>query len=305
MPIKLSKRRQLSLLVSFLALALISINIANLSRAQQRATTPAPVGGSVNDYDLVIKNARIVDGTGNPWFIADIAVKDKRIARIGRIDAASAARTIDAQGLTVAPGFIDVHAHVEGIYNQPDAENFVRMGVTSLVTGNCGNSTTDVAQFLGRIKDRPLAVNIGTLVAHGSVRGKVLGLEDRAPSSEEMQRMEALVEQAMRDGALGLSTGLIYVPGTYAKTDEIVALARVAARFGGLYATHMRDEGSEVMDAIRESIQIGEQANLPVEISHFKISSRKLWGRSTDTLGLVRDARKRGLQVTVDQYAYT
>lgn len=287
-----------AMLLTALTAAAVLLNFTAPSRAQQQSTTsPA--------YDLIIKNARIIDGTGNPWFISDIAVKDKRIARIGRIDAALAARTIDARGLTVAPGFIDVHAHVEGIYNQPEAENFVRMGVTSLVTGNCGNSTTDVSAFFGRMKDRPLAVNLGTLVAHGSVRGKVLGLEARAPSPEELQRMESLVEQAMRDGALGLSTGLIYVPGTYAKTDEVVALARVAARYNGLYATHMRDEGSGVMDAIRESIAIGEQANLPVEISHFKISSRKLWGRSADTLGLVRDARKRGLQVTVDQYAYT
>jgi N-acyl-D-amino-acid deacylase len=197
-----------------------------------------------------------------------------------------------------------VHTHVESIYSQADAENFVRMGVTSLVTGNCGSSATDVGKFLGRIKETPLAVNLSTLIAHGSVRREVLGLDERAPTPEELRRMETLVEQGMRDGAVGLSTGLIYVPGTYAKTDEVVALARIAARFGGLYATHMRNEGTEVVQAIRESIQIGEQAQLPVEISHFKISSRKLWGQSGQTLALVREARARGLQVTVDQYAY-
>jgi N-acyl-D-aspartate/D-glutamate deacylase len=256
-------------------------------------------------YDLVITNARIVDGSGNPWFRADVAVKDGRIVRIGRIAAAEASKAIDAKGQILAPGFIDVHTHVESIYSLPAAENFIRMGVTSLVTGNCGTSATDVSEFLGRMKEKPIAVNLGTLVAHGSVRRKVMGLDDRAPTPDEMKKMEDVVEQAMKDGAVGLSTGLIYVPGTYAKTDEITALARVVARYGGLYATHMRNEGEKVADAIRESIQIGEQAGLPVEISHFKISNKKLWGQSPMTIGLVRDARARGLMVTVDQYAYT
>jgi N-acyl-D-amino-acid deacylase len=264
-----------------------------------------PAGSQVVTYDLVITNARIIDGSGNPWFRADLAVKDGRIARIGRIAPASATKTIDAKGQILAPGFIDVHTHVESIYNLPEAENFVRMGVTSLITGNCGSSTTDVGQFLGRIQQKPLAVNLGTLVGHGSVRSKVLGLADRAPTADELKQMEAVVEQAMKDGAVGLSTGLIYVPGTYAKTDEIVALARVAGNFGGVYATHMRNEGDRVAEAIRESIQIGEQAGIPVEISHFKISNKKLWGQTPLTLGLVREARARGVTVTVDQYAYT
>jgi N-acyl-D-amino-acid deacylase len=256
-------------------------------------------------YDLVITNARIVDGSGNPWFRADVAVKDGRIVRIGRIAPSEASKAIDAKGQILAPGFIDVHTHVESIYSLPAAENFIRMGVTSLVTGNCGTSATDVSEFLGRMKEKPIAVNLGTLVAHGSVRRKAMGLDDRAPTPDEMKKMEDLVEQAMKDGAVGLSTGLIYVPGTYAKTDEITALARIVGRYGGLYATHMRNEGEKVADAIRESIQIGEQAGLPVEISHFKISNKKLWGQSPMTIGLVRDARARGLMVTVDQYAYT
>jgi len=256
-------------------------------------------------YDLVITNARVVDGSGNPWFRADLAIKEGRIKKIGRVATSEGRQSIDAKGQILAPGFIDVHTHVESIYNLPAAENFVRMGVTSLVTGNCGSSATDVAEFLGRMQTKPLAVNLATLIAQGSVRRKVIGLDDRAPTPDELKQMEAIVEQAMKDGAVGLSTGLIYVPGTYAKTDEIVDLARVAARYGGLYATHMRNEGDKVADAIRESIQIGEQAGLPVEISHFKISNKKLWGQSPMTLGLVRDARARGLMVTVDQYAYT
>jgi N-acyl-D-amino-acid deacylase len=280
-------------------LTALALGVFLFARVAVDAQSSAP------SYDLLITNARVVDGSGNPWFRADVAIKDGRIARIGRLKPETAVRTVDARGQILAPGFIDVHTHVESIYSQPAAENFVRMGVTTLVTGNCGSSTTEVAQFLGRIKEKPLAVNLATLIAHGSVRRKVMGLGDREPTPEELKQMESIVEQGMKDGAVGLSTGLIYVPGTYAKTDEIVALARVAGRYGGLYATHMRNEGDKVADAIRESIQIGEQAGLPVEISHFKISNKKLWGQSPMTLGLVRDARARGLMVTVDQYAYT
>ena len=260
---------------------------------------------STATYDLVITNARIVDGSGNPWLRADVGIKDGRIARINRIDPAQAQKTIDARGQIVAPGFIDVHTHAESIYSLPAAENFVRMGVTTLVTGNCGSSATDVGQFLGRIKEKPLAVNLATLIAHGSVRRQAMGSDDREPTPDETRKMEALVEQGMKDGAVGLSTGLIYVPGTYARTDEITNLARIVARHGGLYATHMRNEGEKVADAIRESIQIGEQAGLPVDISHFKISSKRMWGQTPMTIGLIRDARERGLMVTVDQYAYT
>ena len=295
----LSKRLMLS---SFHQLVSIAIAILIMPSPSVRSLAIPSLEGP---YSLLITNARIVDGTGNPWYHGDIAIKDGRIVAIGRIDRRDARQTIDAKGQIVAPGFIDVHTHVESIYSLPAAENFVRMGVTSLVTGNCGGSVTDVAEFLGQIKQKPLAINLATLIAHGSVRRKVMGLDDRAPTPEELKQMEAIVEQAMKDGAVGLSTGLIYVPGTYAKTDEIVDLARVAARYGGLYATHMRSEGEKVTDAIKESIQIGEQAGLPVEISHFKISSRNLWGQSPTTTGLVREARARGLSVTVDQYAYT
>ena len=256
------------------------------------------------EYDLLITNARIVDGTGNPWFRGSVAVRDGKIARVGRFTA-EAKETIDAGGKIVTPGFIDVHTHTEDIFSNPNAENFIRMGVTTLITGNCGGSATDIGEFLGRIKEKPLAVNLATLIAHGSVRAAVVGLDDRAPTAEEQQKMNEMVERGMRDGAVGLSTGLIYVPGTYAKTDEVVQLAKVASRYGGTYASHIRDEGNGVVDAIKEAISIGEQANMPVEISHFKISSKALWGQTPTTLGLVKDARSRGHAVTVDQYAYT
>lgn len=261
------------------------------------------VSASDTLFDFVIINARIVDGTGNPWFHGSIAVKDGRIAKVGRF-AAAARYLIDAKNQIVAPGFIDVHAHTEDIHTNPRAENFVRMGVTSLVTGNCGGSDLDIGAFLGRTKAKPLAVNIASLIGHNTVRSKVLGLDNRAPTAEEQTRMNELVEKAMRDGAVGFSTGLIYLPGTFAKTEEVVELAKAASRFGGIYASHIRDEGVEVVKAIEEAINIGEQARMPVEISHFKISSKALWGQSQMTLDLVRRARERGLAVTVDQYLY-
>ncbi len=285
-------------LVNFWIIALVVSALVSLS-------IPRPLSSTSATYDVVITNARIVDGTGNPWSRADIGIKEGVITRIGKINLSDATKVIDAKDQIVAPGFIDVHAHVEGIYTQPEAENFVRMGVTTLITGNCGFSQTGVAGFLGRTKETQLGINLGTLVAHGSVRQQVLGLENRAPTQEEQAKMEAIVEQAMKDGAFGLSSGLIYVPGTYAQTSEIVSLAKVVKRYGGIYATHMRSEGNDVVEAINESIKIGEEAQIPVEISHFKISSKLLWGKNQTTLDLVRNARKKGLQVTVDQYVYT
>ena len=279
---------------------------------------PVSTAAADDQFDLVITNARIVDGTGNPWFRGSIAIKDGRIAKVGLFEASvgsptvrkgsriySAKQIVDAKNHIVAPGFIDVHTHVEDIYNIPTADNFIRMGVTSLVTGNCGGSATDIAQFLGRIRERPLTVNLATLIAHGSVRAKIMGSDNRAPTADEQAKMDAVVEQGMKDGAVGLSTGLIYVPGTYAKTEEVVELAKVAARYGGVYASHIRNEEGGVIEAIKEAINIGEQAHMPVEISHFKISSKRLWGQTPTTLGLVKAARERGVTVTVDQYAYT
>jgi N-acyl-D-amino-acid deacylase len=256
-------------------------------------------------YELVIKNGRIVDGSGNPWFYADIGIIDGRVAKIGRIDASEAAQVIDAQNLIVAPGFIDVHTHVEnGITRMPTADNFLMMGVTTIVTGNCGGSWLPIGDSLRSLDTKGVAINLATLVGHNTVRRAVMKDEAHDPAPDELAKMQELVDQAMRDGAVGLSTGLIYIPGTFAKTDEIVALAKVAAKHNGIYASHIRNEGNEVVAAIREAIQIGETAGIPVEISHFKISSKKLWGQSRLTTSLIREARERGVQVTIDQYAY-
>ena len=256
-------------------------------------------------FDLVIKNGRLVDGSGNPWFYADLGIIAGKIAKIGWIDTSEAAQWLEAKDLVVAPGFIDVHTHVEGgIARIPTADNFIRMGVTTIVTGNCGGSWLPIGDSLRALETRGLSVNLATLIGHNTIRRAIMKDEARQPSADELTKMQQLVEQAMHDGAVGLSTGLIYIPGTFAKTDEIIALAKTAAQDKGVYASHIRSEGSEVVAAIKEAIEVGEQAGLPVQISHFKISSKKLWGQSETTTSLIREARDRGLQVTVDQYAY-
>mgnify|MGYP001627141227 CR=1 FL=1 len=256
-------------------------------------------------YDLLIRNGKVVDGTGNPWFYADVAIKDGRIAHIGKLDTAQAARVIDATGLIVCPGFIDVHTHIEGsVLEVPTAGNFVLDGVTSVVTGNCGSSAVDIEKFWRQLDSVKISLNVATLIGHNSVRRAVMGDEQRDPTPDELARMQQLVEKGMKAGAVGLATGLIYVPGTYAKTDEVVALAQVAAQHNGVYASHIRDEGDKVLEAIEEAINIGRLARLPVQISHFKVTYKPNWGRSVQTLERVEEARKQGIDVTIDQYPY-
>jgi N-acyl-D-amino-acid deacylase len=256
-------------------------------------------------FDLIIRNARVIDGTGHQAFWADIAVREGRIVKVGVVPGDTRSQVIDAHGAVAAPGFIDIHTHVESIYRSPTAENFIRMGVTSVITGNCGSSSLDVGAFLNSSYAQPLTVNLGTFIGHNSVRYYVMQNENRAPSPDELLRMEKIVERGMEDGALGFSTGLVYVPGAYSKTSEIVALSAVAARYGGVYATHMRDEGDGVFKALDEAIEISKQANIPMEISHFKITSKRLWGQSGSMLAIIRDARKEGVRINIDEYAYT
>ncbi len=256
------------------------------------------------DYDLVLRNGRIIDGTGNPARFADVAVKDGRIVTAGRVTGL-AANEVDAKGLVIAPGFIDVHTHAEDIDDLPRGENFVRMGVTTLVLGNCGGSVTNVGNFFRRIEKIQVSPNIATLIGHGTVRGRAMGGDfDRVPTAKELEQMEQMVEQAMQDGAVGLSTGLIYLPGTFAKTEEIIALAKIAAKHGGIYASHMRNEGAEIFQSLDELFRISREGGLRAHVSHIKLSGQSNWGQTEKVIVAIERARAAGLDITQDQYAY-
>ena len=257
--------------------------------------------------DILIRNGRLYDGTGNTWTLADVAVRGGRIVAVGRLPASYPADTVlDAKGLAVAPGFIDVHTHIEDDeMRQPTADNFLYDGVTTVVTGNCGSSRPDLRRYFHTLDSLRLSVNVASLIGHGTVRKAVMGRARRAPSEAELAQMEVLVDSAMRAGAVGLSSGLIYIPGTYSRTPELVRLARVAGRAGGLYATHMRNETDSVTFSITEALRIGREANLPVQISHLKLGGQQNWGRTESLLGLIETARQAGQAVTIDQYPYT
>ena len=256
-------------------------------------------------YDLVIAGGLVVDGSGAPARRADVAVRDGRIAAIGTIPGTQAREVLDATGLVVAPGFIDVHTHADDLAEHPRAENFVRMGVTSVVAGNCGGSALDIGEALTRIRQVGASINFATLIGHNTVRRAVLGTADRMPTIGELEKMKSLVWKGIADGAVGFSTGLQYVPGTYAKGSEILELARVAGNAGGLYASHMRNEGTALEEAVRETIRIGEITGARVQISHLKVDSPSRWGISAQALAMIDQARARGVVVQADQYAYT
>ncbi len=257
------------------------------------------------DFEILIRNARVVDGTGNPWFLADVGVKDGRIAAVGDLRGRSAGQTVDAARRVLAPGFIDVHTHVEsGVEKVPRGDNYLLDGVTTIVTGNCGGSEFPLGPWFDKLDARGLGLNLASLVGHNTVRRAVMGSENRFATPAELERMQALVEQGMKDGAVGFSTGLIYIPGTYSNTAEVVALAKAAARYGGVYASHMRDEGAKVLEAIAEAATVGRDAGMRVQLSHFKIDNRRLWGSSTKSLALVEQFRREGVDVVVDQYPY-
>lgn len=257
------------------------------------------------DYDLIIRNARIVDGTGGPAREGSIGILNGRIVRLGEVTGTAKAE-LDAGGKVAAPGFVDVHTHSEGIASLPAAENFLRMGVTSIITGNCGFSRTDVAGFFRELEETGVSLHVATLIGHGAVRDKGMGGRFiRAPNAEQLETMKGLVEQGMKDGAVGMSTGLIYVPGSFAKTDEIIALAKVVAAHDGVYASHMRYETNRIFKALDELTEISRKAKVRTELSHIKLSGPSAWGRAQEVLEYLDKARAEGLQITHDQYAYT
>jgi len=257
--------------------------------------------------DMKIVNGRVLDGTGNSWFLADIGIREGRVVKVGNLSAKEADRVIDAEGLIVAPGFIDVHTHADsGLLNRPLAENFIRNGVTTIVTGNCGGSLLDVGEYFRRLEEEePPALNVSTLIGHNTILRHLKGNIAEPITDEQLEEARQLVRTAMEDGAVGLSTGLIYLPGRWSKVEEIIELQRVAAQYGGIYVTHMRNEASQIMAAIEEAIRIGEETGSRVQISHFKLpmDMEERIGRET-TLEKVYAARDRGLEVWIDQYPY-
>jgi len=262
--------------------------------------------GQAPSFDLLITGARVIDGSGNPWYYADIGIRGDSIAAVGNLAGATARTRVDAHGLVAAPGFIDIHSHGRrALFQVPTAENYLREGVTTIIEGPDGSSPLPIAPFLDRIAHTPISINFATMVGQGSIRQAVIGLADRKATPEEMEKMKALAAQAMRDGAFGLSTGLFYVPGNFTPTEEVIEIAKVVGRMGGIHISHMRDEAAHVLDSVRETIRIGEEGGLPTQITHHKMIGQASWGLSVQSLKLVEEARARGVDVTIDQYPYT
>ena len=280
-------------------------------------------------YDLVIRNGRIIDGTGSPWYSGDIAIQGGKIAAIGQLAQAEAKRSIDAHGMVVAPGFIDMLGQSElTILVNPHLPSKIYQGITTEITGEGGSVAplnpaikgadragyehyhiqadwTTFRQYFARLEKQGLGINLASYVGATQVRRMVLGDEDRAPNADELERMKMLVRESMHDGAIGLSTALQYAPAPYATTEELIALASEAAKLGGVYATHMRSEGDAITAAIDEVIRISREANIPAEIWHLKVAGKSNWGRMPEIVSKIEKARQSGLDITADTYAYT
>ncbi len=263
------------------------------------------------EYDILIRNALVLDGSLRAPVKADVGVKGDTIAKIAPSIKSNAAKVIDAQGLYLAPGFIDLHTHVdEGMYFRENRSclNYLTQGVTTVVVGQCGGSAWPIFEsakdLINLWTDEGIGPNAALLVGHGTVREIVMGREDREPTPEELERMKSLVREAMEQGACGLSTGLIYVPGTYSKTDEIIELVKVVAPYKGIYHTHIRDERAKLLEAVKEAIEISQKTGVPTHISHFKVMGKANWGLVKQACGLIEAARARGLTITADQYPF-
>src|SRR5262245_14078130 len=257
--------------------------------------------------DVVLKGGSVHDGSGNAPVVADVHFRGDKIVAVGKVDVPAGATVIDATGLVVCPGFIDLHTHCDPAISTKTGrhnKNYVTQGVTTVVTGNCGSGPVDAAEFLKNVDAGGAGSNVIHQAPHNSIRSQAMGNANRAPTTEELAKMEVLVDQAMKDGCWGLATGLIYTPGTYAKTEEIIALAKVAAKHGGHYASHIRNEGTNLVASIDEAIRIGKEAGCPVHVSHIKASGSDAHGLSARAVAAIEAARKAGLTVTADQYPY-
>ena len=257
-------------------------------------------------FDVVIVNGRVIDGTGTPARRLDVGIRgDRIVALTPSLAGAKATRVIDATGRTVSPGFIDLHAHLEPLLDMPAMESALRQGVTTALGGPDGGSPVPLAPYMDSVRVAKPGINVGYLIGHNDVRRAVLRMDARAPSADELQRMQRLVAEGMRDGAFGLSTGLLYLPGTYSNVDEVVALARVASDSGGIYTSHLRKEGIGLLEGVGEALEIGRRARIPVVLTHHKAVGQQMWGKSVQTLALVDSARRAGTDVMIDQYPYT
>lgn len=258
------------------------------------------------DFSILIKNGYILDGTGNPWFKGDIGIEADRIAEIGNLARRRAGLTIDATNLMVTPGFIDIHTHCDRqIADVPTVDNYILQGVTTVIGGNCGGHPYPLSELFLKLEETGISVNFGCLAGHNTIRREVMGLKMDEPIPDELKKMKALIRQEMEAGAMGFSTGLAYLPGAYSDTPELVSLASAMAPFGGLYASHIRDQGQKISQAMEEAIEVGEKNAIPVLISHIKLAEDMVWGKTEMITGPVESARERGVEVFLDQYPYT
>lgn len=262
-------------------------------------TSPAP-------FDTLIRGGSVLDGTGAPAVQADIGVVGGRIVQIGvGLDSTGAGEIIDATGLVVAPGFVDLHAHLDPLHRLPGAESHVRQGVTTALGGPDGGGPWPLDGYLQETAEMGVGINVAFLAGHNTIRRQVMGLAARTPSPDELDQMQQMVSQAMEVGAFGLSTGLKYIPGTFSEVDEVVALARVAAEQGGIYTSHLREEGLGLIEGVAEAMEIGARANITAVLTHHKVVGQPMWGSSSRTLAMVDSARAAGTDVLIDQYPYT
>jgi dihydroorotase/N-acyl-D-amino-acid deacylase len=258
------------------------------------------------DFDIVIRNGTIVDGSGDEAYKKDIGIINDQIIKIGDLSNHSSRITIDATNLIVSPGFIDTHTHaIRGIFDVPTAESSLLQGITTLTDGNDGTSPYPIDEHYQKIEHTKISPNWAVFVGQGTIRQEVMGLENRDPTDSELSKMKMLIKEAMEDGALGISTGLFYVPGSFSSTSEVISLSKIAASYGGIYISHMREEAVDILKSVNETINIGIEAKIPVQITHHKIIGKDNWGLSYETLKLVDNAIKDGVNVSIDQYPYT
>ncbi len=259
------------------------------------------------EVDVVLKSGVIVDGTGEPAFVGHVGIRGETIVAVGDFEYSGSPHVIDCSGLIVAPGFIDLHNHSDWLIVEAHTRsnmNFVMQGCTTVVTGNCGSGPVHVADYYAKIDEHGAGTNVAHLLTHGSMRNEVMGSGDRLADPDEIEAMRRLAEAAMQDGAWGMSTGLIYVPGCYSDTDELVAICEVIAKYDGIYVSHMRNEGTDLLASVAELLEIGRRANLPVHASHFKASGRDAWGLVRQAAEMIEQARQSGQAATADQYPY-